>query len=72
MILCFILSANVNTRERVKYKWTSGETTQNIRVNKKGEYCVTIETSQGCTSKDCIEVDFKKDKCEVEICKTRG
>lgn len=42
------------------YLWSTGETTQNISVNKPGKYILTIEDSNTCLVSDTIQLMQKK------------
>jgi len=53
-----------------KYRWSTGETTQSIVVNKPGKYCVKVEDAEGCMSDACFELREKPDhdgKCRTKI-----
>jgi hypothetical protein len=48
------LSANSWISGPHTYLWSTGETTQEIYPQEYGYYCVTVTSSSGCTSEDCI------------------
>ncbi|HXA01767.1 MAG TPA: PKD domain-containing protein, partial [Cytophagaceae bacterium] len=39
-----------------KIRWSTGETTDNITINKSGQYSVTVTDKYGCDSTDVIDV----------------
>ena len=39
------------------YLWSTGATTQTLTVSEEDEYCVTVTSTDGCTSEDCILID---------------
>ena len=61
-----ILTAKVHGIRPVKFKWSTGDTVQTIRIQEAGEYCVTIVDSSGCEARDCIKVDFPN-QCKTKI-----
>ena len=49
----------------VRYQWSTGDSTQMIKVTEEGEYCVKVQlaiasTVDGCTAHDCINVKFDR------------
>lgn len=40
-----------------RYRWSTGDTTQNISVDMDGTYCVTITDANGCEARACIDID---------------
>ena len=52
------------------YLWNTGATTQSIKIEKPGEYCVVVTDANGCEAKACIVIKGKdqgpKD-CAVHI-----
>jgi hypothetical protein len=64
-----VLTAHAKGMAPFKYKWSTGENTQRIQVDKDGEYCVVIVDSKGCEAKACIEVktDRGGPDCAVKI-----
>jgi len=61
-----ILTANAKGTAPFKYEWSNGETTEKIRVDKRGRYCVTITDRVGCQSRAC-EIVGDPNRCAVEI-----
>ncbi len=56
------------SNDAAKYEWSTGATTQNIKVQIADIYCVTVTDIHGCRSTDCIDVnttDFQN--CGVSI-----
>ena len=41
------------------YLWSNGETSDSILVSESGQYCVTITTSDGCTSSACLYLNIQ-------------
>lgn len=40
------------------YSWTGGDSSQTLSVNNSGTYCVTVSNANGCTSSDCVNIQF--------------
>ncbi len=40
------------------YSWTGGDSSQTLAVSNSGTYCVTVINANGCSSSDCVEVQF--------------
>lgn len=66
------LAANVKGEPPFKYKWSTGDTSQRIKVTQPGQYCVTIADAQGCSARACTDVDSLGNSCAVEITKIQG
>jgi hypothetical protein len=60
------LTARSKGRPPFKYQWSTGDTTQSIRVDEPGEFCVSITDALGCTTRDCITIDTATG-CKTEI-----
>ncbi|MEM6966206.1 MAG: hypothetical protein AAF573_15685, partial [Bacteroidota bacterium] len=43
----------------IAYNWSTGATTPTIFANSPTNYCVTVTSVDGCTSSDCVQVDFE-------------
>lgn len=55
-----------NTISPLRYKWSNGDTTSCIRLDKSMEkYCITAEFRNGCVAEDCIMIDVPG--CSVNI-----
>lgn len=67
-----VLTANAKGQAPFKYEWSNGETTESIKVDTPGTYCVTITDNAGCTSRDCIRYTDRAPKCKVAIKATRN
>lgn len=52
-----VLQTNYRGRDYT-YKWSTGETTENIAVTKTGKYHVEIQEIDGCKGWDTVFVDF--------------
>jgi hypothetical protein len=52
-----VLIAKARGNGPIKYKWSTGEQTQEIRVVDPGRYCVEILTADGCTASACVKWD---------------
>ncbi len=53
-----IIDCNV---KNATYKWSTGETTQSVKVSEIGNYSVLVTDAKGCVSKDSIELkEFTK------------
>ncbi|MBK8503923.1 MAG: T9SS type A sorting domain-containing protein, partial [Saprospiraceae bacterium] len=61
------LSARTHGRPPFSYKWSTGDTTINIQVDKLLEYCVEVLDSNGCLSTDCIDLAPIGESCSVTI-----
>jgi hypothetical protein len=62
------LHAQAKGEAPFKYRWSNGETTETIRVDEEGEYCVAIVDANGCEAKSCFTVKFgQHDRCAVRI-----
>jgi len=40
----------------VTYKWSTGETTKAVKINKSGKYSITVTDKNGCTGTDSITI----------------
>ncbi|MBP5367457.1 MAG: gliding motility-associated C-terminal domain-containing protein [Bacteroidales bacterium] len=49
-----IIDCNV---KNATYKWSTGETTQSVKVSEIGFYSVSVTDAKGCASKDSIELE---------------
>jgi len=47
-----------NTGSGLKYKWSTGDTTDKIKVSKSGRYFVTVTTESGCSNQAHIDINF--------------
>ncbi len=47
-------------------RWSTGETTRTIVVQKPGEYCAKVTFDNECTASACINIESDK-RCSVEI-----
>ena len=52
------LTANIAQPTGAVYQWSTGETTQSIRVSATGNYCVTVTPATGCPGTACDSVTF--------------
>jgi hypothetical protein len=52
---------SANNGNNYKYKWSSGETSQNITVKNEGRYILTVENGNGCKSYDTVNVIYSSD-----------
>ena len=48
---------STNTANAVKYFWSTGQTLAEIKVNKIGEYWISVTDNSGCYNTDTINVD---------------
>ena len=53
------------------YEWSTGETTQSIKVNEEGEYWLIVENIGGCRDTAYIEI-FRTEPLEAEILSDNG
>lgn len=60
------LIARSKGRPPFKYQWSTGDTTQSIRVDAAGEFCVSVTDLTGCVFRDCITID-PATSCKTEI-----
>jgi gliding motility-associated-like protein len=58
--ICYSERFAINGPSANNYLWSTGETTQNIAVNKPGKYALTIEDSNKCLVSDTIQLLQKK------------
>ncbi len=66
-----VLHARAKGRAPFSYRWSTGDTTKNIKVMDPGEYCVTIVDATGCEARDCISLDPHRDcKTEIQVAQT--
>ena len=61
--LCAITSPN---QKVASYLWNNGATTECIRIERSGEYCVAVNYLNGCTIRKCITVGLDE-VCRVSI-----
>lgn len=61
--LCAITSPN---QKVASYLWNNGETTECIRIEKGGEYCVAVKYLNGCTIRKCITISLDE-VCRISI-----
>lgn len=66
-----ILEAQAKGTAPFKFKWSNGETTQRILVEKEGQYCVYIVDANGCEARACYTVG-NVDECDVRIRQITG
>ena len=55
-----VLSAESKGHAPFTYEWSTGETTQSVRVRNRGVYCVVVTDSAGCQAKYCITLPSGK------------
>ena len=65
-----VLFAEAAGQAPIEYEWNTGDTTQRIRVDSPGTYCVVVTDSTGCQAKACVDFG-RKDSCYVEIFEVR-
>lgn len=70
--LGWVLRAKAEGKEPFKYKWSTGDTTERIRVTAPGRYCVEVTAADGCVAETCAVVDTSNTACDVEIARIRG
>jgi len=56
-----------NIVERYEYKWSTGETSPIIEVDKAGEYKLYITSFQGCVDSSSINIQFEDEELYLEI-----
>lgn len=50
-----------------QFEWSTGDSTQLLKIDSAGEYCVTITNGFGCTSSTCIVISDDQDSCRAKI-----
>ena len=56
-----------NIVERYEYKWSTGETSPIIEVDKAGEYKLYVTSFQGCVDSSSINIQFEDEELYLEI-----
>ncbi|MFA7326159.1 MAG: T9SS type A sorting domain-containing protein [Candidatus Kapaibacterium sp.] len=56
-----------NIIERYEYKWSTGETSPIIEVDKAGEYKLYVTSFQGCVDSSSINIQFEDEELYLEI-----
>ncbi|PKL78599.1 MAG: hypothetical protein CVV25_10830, partial [Ignavibacteriae bacterium HGW-Ignavibacteriae-4] len=56
-----------NIIERYEYKWSTGETSPIIEVDKAGDYTLYVTSFQGCVDSSSINIQFEDEELYLEI-----
>jgi len=56
-----------NIVERYEYRWSTGETTPIIEVDKAGNYTLYVTSFQGCVDSSSIDIQFEDEELYLEI-----
>ncbi|MFA7327774.1 MAG: T9SS type A sorting domain-containing protein [Candidatus Kapaibacterium sp.] len=56
-----------NIIERYEYKWSTGETSPIIEVDKAGNYTLYVTSFQGCVDSSSINIEFEDEELYLEI-----
>jgi type IX secretion system substrate protein len=56
-----------NIVERYEYRWSTGETSPIIEVDKAGEYKLYVTSFQGCVDSSRIDIQFEDEELYLEI-----
>jgi|GEM_PF-6211470 len=57
----WLLAARGRGMPPLKFHWSTGDTSQSIRVKRPGRYCVSMTDSKGCVARHCIKVPVQED-----------
>ncbi len=57
LFVCQGQQTNLDAGTFSKYAWSTGDSTQQIRVSTPGTYCVTVTDNSGCTGTNCVVVE---------------
>ena len=56
-----------NIVERYEYRWSTGETTPIIEVDKAGNYTLYVTSFQGCVDSSSVNIEFEDEELYLEI-----
>lgn len=70
--LGWLLTASGEGEEPFSFEWSTGETTEQIKVNQPGRYCVTMTDNSGCEAVACAVADTASRNCAVIINEIKG
>ena len=65
LVVAYQLTARTKGLEPFTYRWSTGDTTEQILVTEPGEYCVLVTDADGCQSRACIQI--RDQTCETKI-----